>query len=156
MPVLPRVATSEDAETILVMMEEFYAEEGYPFDRGKALGALLPLLDDPSIGCVWMIEDAESAVGYFVLTLGWSLEYLGRDAFVDEIYVSPSHRGRGLGRLSLEVLEQACRALDVKALHLEVERENPAMGLYRKWGFADSDRLLMTKRLASFDPGASS
>ena len=40
MPLLPRAATSEDAETILVMMEEFYAEEGYPFDRTKALEAL--------------------------------------------------------------------------------------------------------------------
>jgi GNAT superfamily N-acetyltransferase len=156
MPVVPRVATPSDAETILAMMEEFYAEERYPFDRAKALAALLPLLEDRSKGRVWMIEETGSAVGYFVLTLGWSLEYHGRDAFVDEIFVSPSRRGRGLGRLSLEVLEKACRALEVKALHLEVERENPAMELYRKWGFTDTGRLLMTKRLASFDPGASS
>ena len=73
-------ATPEDAEAVLAMMEVFYAEERYPFDR-------------------------------VVLTLGWSLEYHGRDAFVDELFIAPSCRGRGLSKLALGVLEDACRDL---------------------------------------------
>jgi ribosomal protein S18 acetylase RimI-like enzyme len=64
-----------------------------------------------------------------------------------ELFVSPSHRGRGLGRRALEEIDEACRELGVRALHLEVEKDNfPAAELYRQRGFEDHDRRLMTKR----------
>lgn len=142
-------AGGSDAPVLLELMEVFYAEEGYPFDRERARQALLPLLEDECKGRVWILREDGEVVGYVVLTLGWSLEYHGRDAFVDELFVLPSHRGHGLGRRALEVVAAACREVGVRALHLEVERDNEgARALYRKWGFADHDRLLLTRRLA--------
>ncbi len=140
------VAGTDDGEAILELMEQFYAGERYPFDREKAKAALMPFLAEPALGRAWLFRDGATPVGYFVLTLGWSLEYGGRDAFVDELFVSPSHRGRGLGRRALEVLEEACRELSVQALHLEVEKDNlKAAELYRKRGFEDHHRRLMSK-----------
>jgi GNAT superfamily N-acetyltransferase len=140
------IAAPSAAGAILDMMEQFYAGERYPFDREKARGALEPFLANSGLGRAWLFRDEDAAVGYFVLTLGWSLEYGGRDAFVDELFVSPSHRGRGLGRRALEVIEEACRELGVQALHLEVEQHNfQATELYRRWGFEDHDRRLMSK-----------
>jgi len=141
------IAAEPAAAAILDLMEQFYAEERYAFDREKARAALEPFLADAALGRAWLFRDGDAAVGYFVLTLGFSLEYGGRDAFVDEIFVSPSHRCRGLGRRALEVIDEACRELGVRALHLEVEKENlPAEELYRKGGFEDHDRRLMTKK----------
>jgi GNAT superfamily N-acetyltransferase len=141
------IADPTSARTVLDLMERFYAEEGYPFDREKARAALEPFLATPVLGRAWLYRDGDVAVGYFVLTLGWSLEYGGRDAFVDELFVSPSHRGRGLGRRALDVMGEACRELGVRALHLEVEKDNsPATELYRRWGFEDHDRRMMTRR----------
>ncbi len=143
------IAAERAAEAILGLMEQFYAEERYPFDREKARAALDPFLADAALGRAWLFRDGDAAVGYFVLTLGWSLEYGGRDAFVDELFVSPSHRGRGLGRRALEAIDEACRELGVRALHLEVEKNNlPAEELYRNGGFEDRDRRLMTKKFA--------
>jgi ribosomal protein S18 acetylase RimI-like enzyme len=137
----------DDSETMLDLMEQFYRGERYPFDRGRARAALEPFLADPTLGRAWLFRDGVAAVGYFVLTLGWSLEYGGRDAFVDELYVAPTHRGLGLGRRALEILEGACRELSVSALHLEVEKENfPAADLYRKRGFEDHHRRLLSKK----------
>ena len=66
---------------------------------------------------------------------------------MDELFVLTSHRGRGLGRSALEVIDEACCELGVHALHLEVEKDNfPAAKLYRKRGFEDHDRRLMTRR----------
>jgi len=145
------IAAAPAAPAVLDLMERFYAEDRYPFDREKARAALEPFLADPALGRAWLFKDGGAAVGYFVLTLGWSLEYGGRDAFVDELFVSPSHRGRGLGRRALEVIDEACRELGVHALHLEVEKNNVrAAELYRKRGFEDHDRRLMTRR---FTPG---
>ncbi len=141
------IAAPSAARILLDLMEQFYAEERYPFERERARAALEPFLSDPKLGRTWLFKDGEVAVGYFVLTLGWSLEYGGRDAFVDELFVSPSHRGRGLGRRALEVIEEACRELGVQALHLEVEKENAAAELYRKSGFEEHHRRLMSKRI---------
>ena len=57
-------------------------------------------------------------------------------------------RGSGVGRELLARLEERCRALGVRALHLEVDHENRrALEMYRRAGFVDHDRLLMTKRI---------
>jgi ribosomal protein S18 acetylase RimI-like enzyme len=86
--------------------------------------------------------------GYIVLTLGYSLEFHGRDAFVDELFVLPEYRHRDVGTQALPFIGQQCRLLGVHALHLEVERGNTAaQRLYRGLGFRDHDRYLMTKWL---------
>jgi len=36
------------------------------------------------MGRVWLIQYQGQVIGYVILTLGYSLEYGGRDAFIDE------------------------------------------------------------------------
>jgi ribosomal protein S18 acetylase RimI-like enzyme len=89
-----------------------------------------------------------ACAGYLVLTLGYSLEFQGRDGFIDELFLVESFRGRGVGDRVLELVENEARALGVVALHLEVERKNAAgQRFYRRNGYLDHDRYLMTKRL---------
>ena len=129
-------------------MREYYVQDRLPFDEPMARSALEGLLGDPSLGRLWLILDGVEAIGYVVLTLGYSLEYHGRDAFLDELFVRASHRGMGVGKATMRFVEMACRDLGVRALHLEVERANvTAQNLYRQAGFQDHDRYLMTKRL---------
>jgi GNAT superfamily N-acetyltransferase len=94
-----------------------------------------------------------AAAGYVVLTFGYSLEFNGHDAFVDELYVEEGHRGKGLGGLAVRLAEDTCRTMGVRALHLEVDRENHrARAVYEKAGFEDRDNHLLTKRLAPPTP----
>lgn len=138
-----------DIETLLQFMQEYYEFDHLPFDEPVARTTLEKFLDDALLGYVWLIHSEGEAVGYLVLTVGYSLEYGGRDAFIDEVYIRASHRGRGVGKIALAFAEDACRTLGVHALHLEVERANTnAHGWYRKVGFVDHDRYLMTKRIA--------
>ena len=133
-----------DADLLLELMREFYEFEHLAFDGQAARSALRQILADRSLGGVWLIRLDDDAVGYVVLTLGFSLEFHGRDAFVDEIYVRAPHRAHGVGRRTLEFVEDACRALGVQSLHLEVERANVnAQAVYRKAGFKDHDRYLL-------------
>jgi ribosomal protein S18 acetylase RimI-like enzyme len=145
-----RLATPADLEALLALQRAYYAEAGYRFDPTRARTALAGLLGDRSLGLVWAAADAGGApVAYAVLTLGYSLEYGGRDAFLDELYVAPAERRRGLARAALAAIEAGARALAVRELHLEVERSLAgARALYRRAGFADHDRLLMSKALA--------
>jgi ribosomal protein S18 acetylase RimI-like enzyme len=130
-------------------MRALYEEDGStPLRAAGAEAALRGLLAAPDRGLVWVIEQGEDAAGYLVLTWGYSLEFHGRDAFIDELYVGPRYRGAGLGRQAVEWAERACRAHGAGAVHLEVETDNErAHTLYRRSGFAERGRRLMTKRL---------
>jgi GNAT superfamily N-acetyltransferase len=141
-----RLATENDAEFLLAMMREYYAYDGHAFDQARARVALLGFLCEPSFGRAWLICDDVTPVGYLVLTLGYSLEYLGRDAFIDEFYLRESHRGRGWGTRALAFVEEEARGLDVRSIHLEVVRQNAgAKEVYRKSGYLDHNHYLMSK-----------
>jgi ribosomal protein S18 acetylase RimI-like enzyme len=80
--------------------------------------------------------------------LGFSFEFFGTDAFIDELYVLPQFRRRGFGLQAVKYLEAEANKLGVNAVHLEVDEGNdPAYELYRRMGFAHHDRFLMTKWL---------
>lgn len=143
-----RLASESEIATVLRFMRAFYAGEEYPFDERAAGAALVELVRAPDLGRVWLIAEDEEPVGYVVLTFGYSLEFHGRDAFVDELFVRTERRGRGAGTAALRFVMEACPALGVHALHLEVERVNTAaQALYRRFGFHDHDRYLMTRRI---------
>lgn len=143
-----RLARPDDVPSLLPLMQAFYRDTDTPFDPRAASRALAALVADPALGRVFLIEVAAEAAGYAVLTLGFSLEFEGKDAFVDELFVAPEHRGHGLGRAALRLLESAAAELGVRALHLEVGPDNEsATLLYRRAGFEDRRHRLMTKRL---------
>lgn len=135
------------------MMRGYYAQDGYTFVDAEARAAALLLIDDPHLGRLWVARQGETLVGYVAVALGFSFEYRGREAFVDELFIAESHRGRGLGREALELAEAYCREKGVNALHLEVEHHRgPALELYRRRGFENFGRFLMTKWLTPSKP----
>ncbi len=82
--------------------------------------ATLALLETPVFGNIWLLKLAEEAVGYMVLTFGFSLEFGGRDALLDELFIAEHHRGSGLGKQALLFAFDHCKKAGIRALHLEV------------------------------------
>ena len=142
-----RLATPADQARLLPLVRELWRHERLDWDETRTPAALARLLADENLGRVWIAEDDERhALGYLALCFGYSLEFLGRDAFVDELYVDERVRGKGVGTALLEAAEAACAELGVGALHLEVDHTNPrAHALYRRFGFEAHERALMSK-----------
>ena|ERR1051326_882681 len=142
-----RLAAHTDIVLLLDFMQQFYAIDHYAFDERIARTTLESFIANSSLGRLWLIDEDTLPVGYVAITFGYSFEYHGRDAFVDELFLLASYRNRGIGTLALQFVQQACQELGVKALHLEVERTNhAAQALYRKMGFASHEhRYLMTR-----------
>jgi GNAT superfamily N-acetyltransferase len=144
-----RPASLADLDTLVPLLSAFYEEDRHPWHPEAARATLALLLRDPSCGRAFLIEEDGRAVGYLVVCFGFSLEFHGRDAFVDELYVTPAARGRGHGREALKVAEACCREAGARALHLEVGHANAAARrLYASWGFEERKHALMSKRLA--------
>lgn len=144
-----REAAVADVERLVGLMTEFYGESGYRLSRERATAAFTALLTDNQLGKVWLIRSGAEDAGYIVVTLGYSMEYGGRDAFVDDLFIREPFRGTGLGTTALTEVRAYCGRLGVRAIHLEVGRDNDAaQSVYRQAGFVDSDRRLLTLRLA--------
>ena len=142
------LANESDAETLLALMREYYAFDGHHFDPANAREALLRLLREPVFGLVWLISEEKTIIGYVVLCFGYSLEFHGRDAFLDEFYLKADYRRQGVGTHVLNQVEEQAHREGIRAIHLEVVRRNEAAGsFYRKIGYVDHDHRLMTKRL---------
>ena len=145
-----REATLNDEAALFPMMRALAEHEpgAIRFDENAVRAAFRHFLSLPAFGRVWLLYDASALVGYIILTLGFSFEFHGHDAFIDEFYVVPEHRRRGYGRQALAFLEQKAREIGVTAVHLEADHGNdPAIELYRRSGYRDHDRFLMTKWL---------
>jgi ribosomal protein S18 acetylase RimI-like enzyme len=145
-----REAALQDEADLLRMMRLLAEQEPgkIQFDECAARATFRRLLSLPAFGQVWLLSEGSLAIGYLVLTIGFSFEFHGHDAFIDELYIDAAFRRRGYGAQAVAFLEEKAGERGVNAIHLEVDRGNhPALELYRRIGYQDHDRFLMTKWL---------
>jgi len=137
-----------DIDQLLPLIKDFYAFECLPYDETRLRKLLEELIRKKDLGRLILFEDADQLVGYMVLGFGFSLEFHGRDCFIDEFYVHPDRRQQGIGRAAVNFAAETCRAAGIRALHLEADHFN-ARGheFYKRLGFKDHDRHLMTRWL---------
>ena len=149
---IPRIrpAAAPDVPTLVALMTAFYAEADFPLPAAPAARAFQALLADPRLGGAWLAEVDGEAVGHAVLTVSFSMEYGGLRGFVDDFYVRPAARARGVGLALLGAVRSACAARGVRALHVEVGPENAtARRLYARAGYVESGHLLLSLPLAA-------
>lgn len=148
MSVRLRSATPRDLETVVLLSFALAREQGTPFTRLQEF-AIETLLGADHFGRVFLIEDGQERIGYAVLCWGFSIEYGGRDGFLDEFYIVEERRGQGVASTALHLLEKEAAAAGVCALHLEVLKDNTfAVDYYRRLGYTDRQSVLMCKRLS--------
>lgn len=154
-PLTPMLAsliplTPENVSLVFPLMQAYYAFEHLEFNVEKAQAAWQTLFAGEHLGQGWLIYVDRRPVGYVVLAFGFSLEFGGRDATLDELYLDETVRGQGIGRQVLERVFAAARSLNICALHLEVDRDNsPAQAFYERMGFEKRGRyFLMSQPLS--------
>ena len=142
-------ATPGDVDTLVELMDEFYAESGYTLDRPHALEAFTALLADDRLGRVWLIRAGAIDAGYVALTFVYSMEFGGPAAIVEDFFVRAPHRNTGLGTAAMAAVRAFCTEAGIRAVTVEVGKENAAaQSVYRGAGFTLVDRQLMTLELA--------
>ena len=142
-----RLATEDDVATLVELVRAYHEGDGIESDPVELPSVLMRLLTDSTKGRIWLIELNADVVGYVAVCLGYSIEFRG-DAVVDEIYLAPQRRGRGIGSRALALTIAETAKLGAHALHLEVDPDNEAaVRLYRRAGFATRRYRLMSHRL---------
>ena len=118
--------TLVDIEQIILLMEEFYQIDGYPFNRQTTVQLFHKFIKDEKLGTAWLVYHQNELVGYVILTFAFSFEYQGKIAFLDELYLKESARGKGIGKEIVRFVQDEAAKLSLKIIYLEVETHNQA------------------------------
>ena len=133
-----------DIETIVSMMQEFYAIDNYPIDIEVSKALFQEFISNENLGKSWLIVSDTEIVGSIILTFVFSFEYQGKIAFLDELYLTEETRGKGIGSKALEFIQNESPKLSLKLVYLEVEQHNEkAQKLYLAHDFELHNRKLM-------------
>ena len=133
-----------DIEIITQMMQDFYAIDNYPMDVEVAKTLFQEFISNEHLGKSWLIYSENEIVGYIILTFIFSFEYGGKIAFVDELFIKETARGKGIGKEAIQFIQREVPKLSLKLLYLEVEPHNEnAQKLYLAHDFELHNRKLM-------------
>ncbi len=148
MNALFQLLSDHEIPTLLEMMREFYSQQEMRFDETAASQTINNVLENPKLAQIYLIFRGAELAGYFALTFCFSLEFHGRFALFDELYLREPFRRQKLGKAVVAFAEDLSKKAGIKAMRLEVGRENAAaQALYRQCGFEEDARSLMTKWL---------
>lgn len=135
--------TSPDIGEILLLTEAFYAIDNYPFCPETSEKLFHQFIKNEYLGKAWLILHDDNVVGYIILTFVFSFEYRGKMAFLDELYIKSTERGKGFGKQALAFIRHEAHKLSLKIIYLEVEPHNhAAQKLYIANDFEEHKRKL--------------
>ena len=133
-----------DIEIITQMMRDFYAIDNYPIDVEVTKTLFQEFISNEHLGKSWLIYSENEIAGYIILTFIFSFEYGGKIAFVDELFIKETARGKGIGKEAIQFIQREVPKLSLKLLYLEVEPHNEnAQKLYLAHDFVIHNRKLM-------------
>lgn len=143
------LARPDDLDRLLPLVAACHAETGIVQEDSRRRAALRPVLDGSPHAAAYLIGPPRTPIGYVVISFGWSLNHAGLDGTVDEIYIRPAVRGRGIGTEVMSALPRALAGAGLKALHLAIRRDDlKTRRLYEKMHFVSRERdILMTLKL---------
>jgi ribosomal protein S18 acetylase RimI-like enzyme len=133
-----RRAGVADAEAIARLLHDFNTEFGEPTPGVAALTERIrELLDGDEIT---VLLGGDGPDGLALLRFRPALWSRTLDCYLEELYVVPDRRGRGLGRALMEAAMDAAR--DAGAAHMDLgtaETDTAARALYESLGFSNRE-----------------
>ena len=102
----------------------------------------------PDRAVILCAREGEVILGVAYLSFVWALEHGGWSAWLEELYVSPAQRSRGIGKRLLIAACAHARDAGCAAVDLEVTAAHArATHLYAREGFVPHDRTRWILRL---------
>jgi GNAT superfamily N-acetyltransferase len=132
-----REAVAADHGRVVELLAAQLGEHSLAPARTALEAAAAALIGEPRLGRIFVAEIGGRIVGLAAMSWSFSLEHGGRAAWLDELYVVPDERGRGVGAALLEAARAAATAGGALAMDLEIEAGHERVAsLYERHGFS--------------------
>lgn len=144
-----RRAGPESFDPAFQLLQRFFVEEGFTTPADQIQSNLRAFLADARYAAFLAFDD-QAAVGVITVSTATSIE-LGRMAEIDDLYVEPSARGRGLARRLIEAARAWLQAQGGVYVQVTVTPEGEAahglIRFYTQLGFRPTGRSLLAQDL---------
>lgn len=141
-------APTAQAAAISDLLFRQLAEHDLPADRALVSGAVTGILTDQRTGFLLAAHSGAQVIGVAYVAMIWSLEHGGLSSWLEELYVLPDWRGRGVGADLLRASLVQARARGCLMMDLEVTADHArAARLYEREGFEALPRGRWVRRL---------
>jgi GNAT superfamily N-acetyltransferase len=139
-PWTPRLATVDDADEVARLLHDFNTEFDTPSPGPGVLAARLRVLLAGDETFAILAGEPGAAVALALVTLRPNVWYAGLVALLDELYVVPDLRSRGIGSAVVGLLMSTSRERGVDLVEINVdEGDVDAQRFYERHGFAATD-----------------
>jgi GNAT superfamily N-acetyltransferase len=142
-------ADSDSFETALCLLERFFREEGFS-TPAQEMRASLHTMITASGSAVFLAWRGTESVGVATVTTSVGIEY-GRSAELEDLYVLPAERGRGVASALIEAIRAWCCEKEVSAVLVTVtpegEKEHKLLDYYQRRGFVNTRRVILEHTL---------
>lgn len=137
-----RTATLADLDQLAPLFDGYRAFYERRPDPARAREYLQQRIEAAE-ATVLLAEHEGSVVGFALLYPSWSSLNMAPILHLSDLYVEPSARARGAGRLLMEACEALGRERGVQRLQLETQRTNTvAQALYTELGWELDDEFI--------------
>ena len=133
-----RKITSEDRDFFIAASKAFYASAAVAHDVPASyhLTTFEELMNSEVYQSGYILAVDGASVGYALVSKTFSREAGGTVWWLEELYILPEYRGKGLGHSYFDFIEKAAAENGVRRLRLEVEPDNTrAAKLYSDLGY---------------------
>ena len=137
-----RIARTEDVDRVTRLLKAFFSHEGRVVR--ELTQNVEAILDDPGRGFFTLAEDVGVATTTIRISAGG-----GCSAEIEEIWVQPSARGRGIGAELLRTAVGECKRRGIDSIELRVTPDDHEIGIpdfYLKQGFSHGGRQIYEYR----------
>jgi len=134
----PRLATVDDAVDVAGLLDDFNSEFDTPTPGRAVLADRLRAL--LARDATFAIVAGTPAVAVALVTLRTNVWYSGDVALLDEMYVAPELRGRGIGSAIMQQLISISTERRVELIEINVdEGDVDAQRFYERRGFSSTE-----------------
>src|SRR5881396_1158763 len=147
-----RLATEAELEAVTALLVAQLREHRVQTPEAKIASAVRGLLRHPERGRILVAVEGGRPVGVAAFSFAWPLEYADRSAWLEELYVEPAARGRGIGTRLLRAALRVAAEAGATVVDLEVEADHQrAARLYAREGFRSLARTHWVRTLEPVD-----
>ena len=143
-----RQALLSDLDDLAALFDHYRMFQGQASDPTAARTFLRERFDHGE-SVVFMACDGPAAIGFAQLFPSWSSVALARVFILNDLFVHPSGRRKGVASLLLAAVERHAGALGAVRVTLNVARDNqPGQALYAALGWTQDAQFHMFHRFA--------
>lgn len=143
-------ATVGDCRQCAQLLVQQLGEHGVTRSTEQLVPIVESVVIDSARGFLLLARDSSQIVGVAYVATILSAEHCGLAGWLEELYVRPDQRSRGIGTALVTAVLERARETGMVAIDLEVDAGHArAKSLYQRFDFRPLDRSRWTRKLTA-------